>query len=144
MRNGQSKAYVRERVRTAGVVMKWVWGIGKDWERRIWLWDASVDSPGIRSGDMGLEGMEGDGGSIGKVSEVDTRSGLVYTRIHGEGRDSEIQAEHKSWGKNMGTRKKTMGREGKRTNKELLGVIDDEGGGRKGVVKLEEGEKGIS
>ncbi|XP_068993226.1 golgin subfamily A member 6-like protein 24 [Neodiprion pinetum] len=45
--NGGQEAQVKERVRKAGVVMRQVWGIGKrrfgrDWEKRIWLFDRLV------------------------------------------------------------------------------------------------------
>lgn len=47
MRNGGQEAHVRDRVRKAGVIMKQVWGIskrtfGKDWMRRMWLFERLV------------------------------------------------------------------------------------------------------
>jgi len=46
-RNGGQEAHVKERVRKAAAVMGQVWGIGKrrfgkDWKRRIWLFDKLV------------------------------------------------------------------------------------------------------
>ncbi|EZA58505.1 hypothetical protein X777_14664 [Ooceraea biroi] len=46
-RNGGQEAHVRERVRRAAAIMEQIWGIGKrrfgkDWERRIWLFDKLI------------------------------------------------------------------------------------------------------
>ncbi|XP_046142799.1 uncharacterized protein LOC123988066 [Osmia bicornis bicornis] len=46
-RNGGSEAQIKDRMIKAGVVMRQVWGIGKrkfgkNWKRRIWLWDKLV------------------------------------------------------------------------------------------------------
>lgn len=46
-RNGVQKAQIKERVRRAAAVMREIWGIGKkrfgkDWEKRIWLFDRLV------------------------------------------------------------------------------------------------------
>lgn len=45
--SGGQEAHIRDRVKKAGVVMRQVWGIGKrkfgkDWSRRMWLFDALV------------------------------------------------------------------------------------------------------
>lgn len=47
MANGGQKEHVRERVKKGAVVMREVWGIGKrrfgkDWARRMWLFDRLV------------------------------------------------------------------------------------------------------
>jgi len=47
MQNGGQEAHIRERRRKAALVMREVWGIGKrlwgkDWKRRIWLYDTLV------------------------------------------------------------------------------------------------------
>jgi len=46
-KNGGQEAHVKERVRRAAVVMGQVWGIGKrrfgkDWGRRLWMFDKLV------------------------------------------------------------------------------------------------------
>ncbi|XP_076685996.1 uncharacterized protein LOC143378004 [Andrena cerasifolii] len=47
VKNGGQEAHIQDRVKKAGVVMRQVWGIGKrkfgkDWGRRMWLFDALV------------------------------------------------------------------------------------------------------
>nr|XP_034194024.1 uncharacterized protein LOC117610565 [Osmia lignaria] len=46
-RNGGSELQVKDRIKKAGIAMRQVWGIGKrrfgkNWKRRIWLWDKLV------------------------------------------------------------------------------------------------------
>lgn len=62
-RNGEQEAQIRDKVKRAAAIMEGVWGIGKrrfgkDWGRRIWLFDRifDVDSVGVRGGDMRLAG----------------------------------------------------------------------------------------
>ncbi|XP_071582157.1 uncharacterized protein [Temnothorax nylanderi] len=71
-RNGGQEAHVKERVRKAAVVMGQVWEIGKrrfgkDWGRRIWLFDKLVwTEPVVIIGDFNAK--------VGKVEEAHLRS----------------------------------------------------------------------
>jgi len=46
-RNGEQEAHIRDRVARAAVILGQVWGIGKrkfgrDWRRKIWLFDTLI------------------------------------------------------------------------------------------------------
>lgn len=46
-RNGRQKAHVKDRVRRAAAVMEGIWGIGKrrfgkDWGKKLWLFDRLI------------------------------------------------------------------------------------------------------
>lgn len=100
-RNGGQEGQIKERMRKAWI-MGQVWGLGKrrfgkDWGRRLWLFDKLVwtDSFELRDGDLGMEGMERDGKDRGKVFKMVTGSGFKDARLYSKGGITEGKAEDK-------------------------------------------------
>jgi len=74
-RNGGQEAYVRGRIKKVVAIMGQVWGLGKrrygkDWGKRLWLFDKLVWTVmGVRSRDLGVrEG--GDRKTGGEILEI--------------------------------------------------------------------------
>ena len=76
MGSGGQEEHVEERVRKGAAVMGKVWGLGqrlfgKDWGRRIWLFDRLVWAVvGYGGGGVGFGGEGESGGVTGEIPEV--------------------------------------------------------------------------
>lgn len=105
-RNGGQEGQIKERIRKAAVVMGQVWGLGKrrfgkDYGRRLWLFDKLVWTV-LSWRDLGMEGMGGNGKDRRKIFKMNVGSGYEDARLYGKGGIAERKAESKSRYESLG------------------------------------------
>ena len=116
MRNGGQEAHIEERVRKGAAVMGQVWGIGKrrfgkDWGRRVWLYDKLVwatVSYGLEIWGWKGKGQSGETG--GTVPEMGAGSGEIHSMVYGKGGAAKGDGEREGGDEGMGVRKEAGGR----------------------------------
>ena len=97
-RNGGQEAHIRDRIREVGIVMKGVWGIGKrkrgkDWSRKMWLFDTLVWT--VMGYGVEIWGWQERKEAEGMQERYIIGGGLENARVYGKRGSEEGQTEDK-------------------------------------------------
>ena len=97
-RSGGQEAHIMHQIRKARIVIKGVWGIGKrkfgkNWSRRMWLFDTLVWT--VMEYGVEIWGWQKRKEAEGMRDQIDIRGGMETARAYGKRGSEEGKTENK-------------------------------------------------